>query len=67
MSDSYKIVSVLSFPDHHKYSRPDIERIAAVANRYPTSVLVTTEKMPSAFWIAASFHQKFVNACLCSR
>ncbi|HOE94045.1 MAG TPA: tetraacyldisaccharide 4'-kinase [Candidatus Cryptobacteroides sp.] len=44
LSDSYKIVSVLSFPDHHKYSRSDIERITAAANRYPTSVLVTTEK-----------------------
>lgn len=44
LSDSYKIVAALSFPDHHKYSCSDIERIAAAASRYPTSVLVTTEK-----------------------
>lgn len=44
LSDTYKIVEVLSFPDHHAYGRADMQSIAAAVRRYPTAALLTTEK-----------------------
>ena len=44
LSDDYTIVDALSFPDHHKYSRADISRIASAVRACPTAALVTTEK-----------------------
>jgi len=44
LSDTYKIVDVLRFPDHHSYSAADMRRIAAAVRRYPTAALLTTEK-----------------------
>ena len=44
LSDTYKIVDVLRFPDHHAYGAADMQRIAAAVRRYPTAALVTTEK-----------------------
>ena len=44
LSDTYKIVDVLKFPDHHKFSGADIRSIAAAVRRYPTAALLTTEK-----------------------
>jgi tetraacyldisaccharide 4'-kinase len=44
LSDTYRIVEVLKFPDHHAYGRADIRRIAAAVRRYPTAALLTTEK-----------------------
>jgi len=44
LSDKYKIVKALSFPDHHKYSKSDIKKIMAEVKVQPTAVVVTTEK-----------------------
>ena len=44
LSDTYKIVDALEFPDHHAYSRMDIAQIAGAVRRYPTAALLTTEK-----------------------
>ncbi len=44
LSDTYKIVEVLSFPDHHAYSNADMRRLASAIRRYPTAALITTEK-----------------------
>lgn len=44
LSDTYKIVEVLRFPDHHAYSGMDMAQIAGVVRRYPTAALLTTEK-----------------------
>lgn len=44
LSDTYKIVDVLRFPDHHKFTGSDIRSIAASVRKYPTAALLTTEK-----------------------
>ena len=44
LSDTYKIVDVLKFPDHHAYSKIDMAQIAGAVRRYPTAALLTTEK-----------------------
>ena len=44
LSDTYKIVDALEFPDHHAYSRMDMAQIAGAVRRYPTAALLTTEK-----------------------
>ena len=44
LSDTYKIVEVLKFPDHHAYSKSDVRQIAAAVRKYPTAALLTTEK-----------------------
>lgn len=44
LSGTYKIVKHLNFPDHHSFSKSDINSIAKAAQAYPTSVVMTTEK-----------------------
>lgn len=44
LSDYYKIVKRYSFPDHHKYTRSDINKIKSVLKLYPTAAIATTEK-----------------------
>jgi len=44
LSDHYKIVEHLTFPDHHAYSKADLHKVADTIKRYPTAVLMTTEK-----------------------
>lgn len=44
LSDSYKIVSRFSFPDHHKFSWSDISKIQAALRKNPTASIFTTEK-----------------------
>ena len=44
LSDSYKIVGRLAFPDHHKFSRGDIRKLSAAVRENPTACLMTTEK-----------------------
>lgn len=44
LSDSYKLVEGLSYPDHHRFSRADLREMAAAVRRFPTSAFVTTEK-----------------------
>lgn len=44
LSDNYKIVRHLEFPDHHKFTRADISSIHSAARAFPTSVIMTTEK-----------------------
>ncbi len=34
----------IMFPDHHRYTRQDVDRLRRVAGRVPGAVLVTTEK-----------------------
>ena len=44
LGDTYKIVKHIQFPDHHSFSKSDINSIQAAANAFPTSIVVTTEK-----------------------
>ena len=44
ISDTYKIIRNLSFPDHHTFSRSDIRGIAALSRETPIACLMTTEK-----------------------
>lgn len=44
VSDSYKIIEALRFPDHHAFSRGDIRNVAAAVRKHPTAALLTTEK-----------------------
>ena len=41
---SYKVVSTITYPDHHVYSVADIEQIVAQLKKYPNAMLLTTEK-----------------------
>ncbi|HIZ86661.1 MAG TPA: tetraacyldisaccharide 4'-kinase [Candidatus Coprenecus pullistercoris] len=40
----FSLNEVLSFPDHHGYSSSDFARIVSALRRYPTSLVLTTEK-----------------------
>lgn len=40
----YKINHAIRFADHHAFSRADIRNIASASGRYPTSMVITTEK-----------------------
>lgn len=44
VSDTYKIVEVLKFPDHHAFSNGDIRQVASAVRKHPTAALLTTEK-----------------------
>lgn len=44
LSDDYKIVHAISFPDHHRFTGGDMSLLSAAVRRYPISTLVTTEK-----------------------
>ncbi len=44
LSDKYRIVEAISFPDHHKFSRADMTKVASAVRRHPTAALFTTEK-----------------------
>jgi len=44
LSDTYKIVQKLEFPDHHHFSAGDVHSIAAAEKANPTACLMTTEK-----------------------
>ncbi|MBQ9309243.1 MAG: tetraacyldisaccharide 4'-kinase [Bacteroidales bacterium] len=44
LSDTYKIVETINFPDHHAYSKADMARVAGAVHRHPTAALLTTEK-----------------------
>ena len=44
VSDTYKIVEVLKFPDHHAFSKGDIRQVASAVRKHPTAALLTTEK-----------------------
>lgn len=44
VSDTYKIVEVLKFPDHHAFSKGDIRQVASAVREHPTAALLTTEK-----------------------
>jgi tetraacyldisaccharide 4'-kinase len=44
LSDTYKIVQKLEFPDHHNFTSGDIRSIEAAVKDNPTACLMTTEK-----------------------
>lgn len=44
LSDTYKLVQRLDFPDHHRFSAGDIRSIASAIKANPTACLMTTEK-----------------------
>lgn len=44
VSEYYRILKTLEFPDHHKYSRSDIKGIYAISKANPTALVLTTEK-----------------------
>jgi tetraacyldisaccharide 4'-kinase len=39
-----EIVAFVAFPDHHPYTRSEIERLVLSAKQYRADILVTTEK-----------------------
>ena len=41
---SYKLVGHLKFGDHHKFRKSDISSIRSLADAFPTSLIITTEK-----------------------
>jgi len=49
LSDSYKIVRRLAFPDHHAYTRRDVRKIMSAIKEHPTACLMTTEKDAQRF------------------
>lgn len=44
LSDTYKILQHLQFPDHHAYGKGDLRRIAGAVKASATTCLITTEK-----------------------
>lgn len=44
VSDNYRIVEHLHYPDHHRYTRADIRALKAALKRNPTAIFITTEK-----------------------
>ena len=44
LSSNYKIVRHFRFPDHHKFSKGDMNTISSAAREFPTAVIMTTEK-----------------------
>ena len=44
LSDSYKILKLFNFEDHHKFSDRDIRKITDIIRENPTAAVVTTEK-----------------------
>ena len=44
LSDTYKIVKRLSYPDHHRFGKADIRAMASAVKAAPTACLITTEK-----------------------
>lgn len=44
LSDSYKVVARYSFPDHHKYTWSDINKIKSALRKNPLAAIATTEK-----------------------
>lgn len=44
LSSSYKILRHFDFPDHHRFSRSDMQNLVRESMTFPTSVIMTTEK-----------------------
>lgn len=44
LSETYRIVAHLTYPDHHYFTNGDVRSIASTAAKFPTSVVITTEK-----------------------
>lgn len=44
LSDNYRLAGRFRFPDHHRFSDGDIQKIWAVSKAEPTAVVITTEK-----------------------
>ena len=44
MKDRYKVLKSFSFPDHHKYSIEDLNKVADYLKQHPEAMLLTTEK-----------------------
>ena len=44
LSDTYKLIKCLRFPDHHRYGRSDVRQLSAAIRENPTACLMTTEK-----------------------
>ena len=43
-ASGWQVVRTMAFPDHHWYSRADLDRVAAAARAAGAGALVTTEK-----------------------
>ncbi len=44
LSDQYKIVRRIAFPDHHRFTKADLRTLEKAVQEYPTACLMTTEK-----------------------
>ena len=44
LSDYYKIIRTFKFPDHHKYTAADVDKLLSVIKHNPTAAVATTEK-----------------------
>lgn len=52
----FNLLRHFQYPDHHRYSRNDLDQIAALAKAHPGSVVLTTEK-DAVKWLAPSFQE----------
>jgi len=70
LSDSYKIVRHLHFPDHHNFSKSDIKAVYDAAESNPTSVVMTTEKdcqrIRDCKWIPDNLKQRLFYMPICT-
>lgn len=44
MKERYRVLKSFNFPDHHKYSVEDLDKVASVLEQNPNAMLLTTEK-----------------------
>lgn len=44
LCESFRIADHYVFPDHHRFSRSDMEKVTSSARRYSTAIVITTEK-----------------------
>lgn len=44
LSEIYRITAHLKYPDHHYFTINDVRNIASTAAKFPTSIVITTEK-----------------------
>ena len=44
VADKYKILDSIKFPDHYNFTKGNIKQMNSWAAKYPTSVILTTEK-----------------------
>ena len=44
MKERYNVIKSFNFPDHHKYSVEDLNKVSEFLKQHPEAMLLTTEK-----------------------